>query len=52
LKGVLNYQEDLSQPLEAGIALAILAFLAQLFRNLTFSAVWGIGIHTGIKNHH
>lgn len=50
LKAILSFTEDLSQPVEIGLGLAVLAFLAQLTRNLTFNGLWMVGIHTGEKN--
>lgn len=47
LKAVLTYQDDTTQPLNIGIALAVAALVAQFLRNLTYTAVWAIGIHTG-----
>lgn len=47
LKAILSFTEDLSQPVEVGLMLALFAFLAQLTRNLTFNGLWMMGIHTG-----
>lgn len=52
LKGILTFTADETQPLEMGLFLAFLAFMAQLTRNLTFNGLWMIGIHTGnIRNY-
>ncbi len=49
LKAILSFTEDLTQPIEVGLMLAFLAFMAQLTRNLTFNGLWMMGIHTGMK---
>ncbi|CAL8122454.1 unnamed protein product [Orchesella dallaii] len=49
LKAILSFTADLSQPLEVGLMLAFLAFMAQLIRNLSFNGLWMMGIHTGMR---
>lgn len=50
LKAILSFTEDMTQPIEVGLTLAFLAFMAQLTRNLTFNGLWMMGIHTGMEN--
>merc|ERR1711892_311954 len=49
LNYLLDYLKDPLAPIETGISLLILLFLAQLFRNITFNIQQSIGIHTGIR---
>lgn len=44
--------EDPSEPVETGIALAVVALLVQSIRNLCFNGLWMIGIHTGKIMHY
>ncbi|ODM95653.1 Multidrug resistance-associated protein 9 [Orchesella cincta] len=49
LKSILSFTADLTQPVEVGLLLAFLAFMAQLIRNLAFNGLWMMGIHTGMR---